>query len=1000
MESIIKDFIKEKIRVSKDKLLSNYEKTICDIRSYYIDNCEYKKGYNLPKENAPWREFPEGTRLSGYDNHFWFKFTIEPREEMEEHDLILSIKTGKEGQWDATNPQFMLYLNGKLVQAFDTNHTWYPLQWNTRYEVLVYAYGGMIAGGCNFDFCPSLKARCRAAYNLYFDLLVPFEVLCELDSRSYEYIQLRNELDKALMLVDFRKIGSRENIESYRAASEYLKTNLYEKFANPDAPLVWCIGHTHIDVAWKWTVEQTKEKAERSFSTVLSLMERYPEYKFMTSQPQLLQFIKDYNPEMYEEIKAKVKEGKFELEGAMWLEADCNLASGEGLVRQILHGKKFLKEEFDVDSKILWLPDVFGYSGALPQILKKSGVDKFFTTKLYWNESNQIPNDTFIWQGIDGSEVFTSLIPSYVMKMSAWSMRNEWQAYKNKSFSMNVIATVGFGDGGGGTTAEMIEYGKRLKNGLPGMPRVEWRRAGDFLEELEKDFKKNTALLKNTPKWSGELYLEMHRGTYTSIAKNKRNNRKSEFLYQSAEALSAFDAVLLGGKYERDTFDKNWKTILLDQFHDILPGSSIREVYEDTDRDYAVVLSEGRRIANEKLANISAKINTDGGILVYNPSPFAASDLVELDGTYYYAENIPSHGYKVIPRNEHKTDVRISDHCLENELIKVKFDEKYQLVSVFDKEEDREILAAGAVGNRLETYEDMPRAYDAWEITNYYKQKMWICDDVSAVEENSTGFKVTRKYGDSTISQDISLRPFSKRIDFTTKVDWKEDHILLRAAFPLDIHASNATYDIQFGSIERPTHKNTSWDAAKFEVCAHKWTDLSESGYGVSIINDCKYGHSCDENILSISLLKSASDPYPEADRHVHEFTYSLYPHNGDFREGGTVKESYLLNMPLEVMAQPKTNGLLPEEFSFISCENENISLETVKMAEDENALVVRLFDTFNKKTKAKLNVGFDFNDVYLCDLMENNEKKLSYDGRSVVVPVGNFEIVTLKFII
>ncbi len=1000
MEFKINDFIKEKIRVGRDEILSTCEKKLFDIHPYYIDNCEYKKGYYLPSSDAPWREFPAGTRLCGYDNHYWFKFIIEPQQNIEGYELILNVKTGKEGQWDATNPQCMLYLDGKLSQAFDTNHTWFPLEWGKKYEVLIYVYGGIIAGGCDFDFLPYLSARCKAAYDLYFDIAVPYEVLEELSPSSYEYIQIRDEVDKALMLVDFRDIGSLENIESYKAASEYLKINLYEKFASPDAPLVWCIGHTHIDVAWRWTVEQTKEKAERSFSTILSLMERYPEYKFMTSQPQLLQFIKDNNPEMYEKIKERVKEGRFELEGAMWLEADCNLASGEGLVRQILHGKRFLRDEFGVESKILWLPDVFGYSGALPQILKKSGVDKFFTTKLYWNETNQIPNDTFIWQGIDGSEVFASLIPSYVMRLSAWAMRNEWQAYKNKSLSKNVIATVGFGDGGGGTTAEMIEFGKRLSKGLPGMPRVEWRRAGEFFDALEADFKKNTALLKNTPKWSGELYLEMHRGTYTSIAKNKKNNRKSEFLYQSAETLSALDATLLGGKYERDTFDRNWKIILLDQFHDILPGSSIREVYEDTDKDYALVLSEGRRIFDEKLASISANINTEGGILVYNPSPYMQSDLVELDGRIYFAKNIPSHGYRVIPKNEYKMDVKVSDRCLENELIKVTFDDKYQILSIYDKEEDREVMAKGAVGNRLEAYEDIPRAYDAWEITNYYKQKMWICDDVSEVETTANGFRITRKYGKSTIFQDISIHPGSKRIDFVSKVDWKEDHILLRAAFPLDIHSSNATYDIQFGNIERPTHKNTSWDAAKFEVCAHKWGDLSENGYGVSILNDCKYGYSCDENVLSISLLKSATDPYPEADRHIHEFTYSLYPHSGDFREGGTVKESYLLNMPLEVMAQPKNSGMLPEEYSFISCENQNISPETVKMAEDEDAIIVRLFDTFNRKSKARINTGFDFKEVYLCDLMEKNEKKLVSEGRSVILPVGNFEIVTLKFII
>lgn len=989
------DFIKEKIKVSLEKLKELCEEKLYDIEYEYCYLSGYKKSNIFPGEDAGWKKAEEGHRFFGVDEHYWIRFDLPPCDADNKKELLFSLKTGREGQWDARNPQGLVFLNGKAIQALDVNHTWLPLEKNTAYEVYIYFYTGLEGG--YFDFMPSVILRDKPTYGLYWDIKVPYDSMLALGEKSYDYIKIRDVLDKALMKMDFRDFYSENYYSSVQDAYEYLKEELYTKLAGGNGADVCCIGHTHIDVAWLWTVAQTREKAERSFSTVLNLMKHYPEYKFMSSQPQLYQYVKEANPEMYEEISERVKEGRWEVEGAMWLEADCNLISGESMVRQILFGKRFMKNEFNAESRILWLPDVFGYSAALPQILKKSGVDRFFTSKISWNETNSMPHDTFIWKGIDGTEIFTSFINSYVGSTNPDYILDIWNKYKDKSLTTHILATVGYGDGGGGTTPEMIEIQKRLNHGIPGMPKTVFKKAGEFFDLIEKDFEKNTKELRYMPKWDGELYLETHRGTYTSIGKNKKNNRKSELLYQEAETLSVADMLLCGGKYESETINKNWTNILLNQFHDILPGSSIKEVYDVTDAEYEKILRVGREIADKSLDNIRNNIKTDGGIFVYNPSPYMLSDFVETEGKLYYAENVPAHGYSVIKSEPADFGVTVTDKTIENDVIRITFDDKYQLSSVFDKEENREVLSLGETANRLEVYEDYPREYDAWEITSYYKQKMWALDNVSEVRKTPNGVYIKRLYGKSVVWQEISLKKGSKRIDFKTKVDWHEDHVLLKAVFPVDIRTTRATYDIQFGNVERPTIRNNSWEEAKFEVCAHKWGDISEADYGVSLLNDCKYGYSAEENVITLSLLKCATYPNPDADRGISEFTYSLFPHKGDWREGGTVQEAYKLNMPLEAGKIEAHSGSLPENFSLCCCEDDNITVETLKKAEDDSSVIVRLYECYNKKTDATIRFGFDFKKAYLCNLLEENISELPTDGKSVKVPVKNYEIISLR---
>ena len=575
---------------------------------------------------------------------------------------------------------------------------------------------------------------------------------------------------------------------------------------------------------------------------------------------------------------------------------------------------------------------------------------------------------------------------------------------QQKELTNEALNTFGFGDGGGGPTNEMLENGRRLAYGIGGLPTVTYEFAGSFLDRLER----NSRATEKLPRWVGELYLEYHRGTYTSNAKNKKNNRRCEFLYTNAETLSVIDGILLNGAYPREQLLYGWERIMLCQFHDVLPGSSIKPVYDDTDIIYADVMKRGKQICDGVHNKIAGAIAPRGDdVLVYNQNGFCASGVVMYDGEMMYAENVPSKGYALVSlmRGHAGAAADINAKVMENDFIRVRFAPDWSISELYDKSAHREVLCGA--GNRLAAYEDFPRAYDAWEITNYYKEKSNDVNDVTAVSiidcGACVGFEVTRRYLDSEIIQRITITPYDKKIDFKTKIDWHNRHMLLKAHFPVAVNASEATYEIQYGHVKRPTHENTSWDAAKFEVCAHKYADISEHGYGFSIINDCKYGHSCVGTELSLTLLKCATNPNPEADQGVHEFTYSIIPHEGDFREAGIVQAAYLLNNPL-IAATPRGtagNTALTPEYSLISADRDNIIIEVVKRAEDvDNAVIVRLYDAYNMRSSVTLTAGFDFERVMTADMEENDILPLTADHGRVTIDVAPFEIVTLKYYI
>lgn len=1011
------DFIKDKIEVLTDKLKQLSRQSVGSVGVIEYVPCEYKQG-NTPPETG-WTPFEKGMRVFGKDRHYWFRASFSTPSAQPGKRLCLQIYTGYDDCWDAMNPQGIVYLNGKMIQGVDSNHTDVELEPDTNYLMYVYFYVGMLEGGhglqTSSEFLAELVTVDEQIERTFYDLRVPLDACRLLNENSEDYVESMRILEQAAnLLVMWPEYGERFYC-SLEECSDFLKREFYEGICGHSRAVVECIGHTHIDVGFYWTVAQTREKVQRSFSTVLELMRRYPEYKFTSSQPQLYRFLKEEAPQVYEEIKQRVKEGRWEVEGGMWLEADCNLISGESMVRQFLYGKRFMKEEFGVDSKILWLPDVFGYSAAMPQVLKGCGIDYFVTTKISWSEFNKMPYDTFMWEGIDGTEIFTNFITvqdlpengepdnfcNYVGEITPSMTLGTWKRYQHKEYNNQVVLTYGYGDGGGGPTRWMLENQRRLEYGLPGFPKTHMNTAKAWLKAAEKNFNKNTYALRRTPKWSGELYLELHRGTYTSNAKNKRNNRKSEFLMQMAEGLSAIHSRMLGGKYPYQKLDAQWEIILRNQFHDILPGSAIYEVYEVCDREYAKIKEEGEAIVREKLEALSENITSDGGVFVYNPLGFSRSGIIMAEGKTYETEKIPAFGWKVIKPYKKEKRVHVSGNTIENDHYILKLDKEGRIESLLDKRFNRQVFKTGQYGNEIQVFEDYPKKYDAWEISNYYKQKMWLMDGeitMKPVEDGDrAGIHMKRQYQHSCWNQTIWLYNASPRIDFETHVDWHEEHQLVKANFPFDIHANEATYEIQYGNLKRATHENTSWDEAKFEVCAQKWADISEDGYGVSLLNDCKYGHSAEGSSLSLTLLKCATDPNIHADQGEHRFTYSLLPHGGGWRDGDTVRQAYDLNQPLLSCAVSQNKGCLPESFSMVSCDCPNVIIDTVKQAEDGNGLIIRLYEAYDRRSEAVISFGMDVKKVSRCDLLENKIQDLKAEGNQVQIPVKNYEIVTLK---
>ena len=994
-----------------------------------------------PADVAGWRPIDVGDRWGGADENAWFHAEARvPASWIERlsdnHAVVLRWLLGVGREDNFGWPEGLLYVRGRLQQGINRHHPDVLLRdedvraGHIAFDVR--AWSGMLASDHRIEYAEIalLDRRVEALYTL---LAEGADVVDALPADGALAPALAAALYDAYDAVRLQEVETADFERQVEHALTALRTRLAELRARYDAsarPVVTAIGHGHLDVAWLWQTRHTREKAARTFGIATALMDRYPEYVFLHTTPQVFAWLEADYPELFTRVRERVSEGRFEAGGAMWLESDCNLVSGESLVRQIVYGQRYLRETFGREYDALWLPDAFGYTAALPQILLRAGIPLFMTTKMSWSDTNRIPADTFRWRGLDGSEILAHFIttPSlslnplfakmdtYNGAMSVAAMMGLWERYRQKDMNEEVLLSYGYGDGGAGPTRQHLEAARALRE-LPGLPELRLGRADEYFHRLRERVWHNPSL----PTWDGELYLEYHRGTYTTQAELKRAHRQNEARLLLAEALDAWQWMLMPGatRDRRHALDDAWRTLLLHEFHDILPGSSIGPVYADARIAMSELAEMLEALIAEAASAIAAHITGVGASqVVLNPSPCTQAGLLEApmpahgeryvaqyeggeqvaldaqatirgDGVLLEAPEVPGRTMLAIrtmhsdASPEHRRHVsepaRAGDRWLENAFFRLEFDGRGDIRSFVDKriESGRELVAPGQAFNRLQAFDDRPANFDAWDIDQGYEAKpLPVSDSEIVVEETGplrATLRVIRTVGASTITQRVSLYRRTPRVDFRTTLDWHEQHVLLKAAFPLDLRSRTATSSVQFGAVERSTHRNTSWDAAQFETVAHQWVDLSEGNYGVSLLNDGRYGHDVRDNVIRISLLRSPTRPDPHADQGEHEVTYSLYPHSGDWRTGGTVEAAYAVNRPLRLV--PANGGLPPagggDKAWLVRAAPMGVVVESVKRAADGDGVMVRVYESRGNRCSARLEFAGPATSIVECDLLE-----------------------------
>jgi len=879
----------------------------------------------------------------------------------------------------------LAWKDGRPWRGIDPNHRWLPIE-GADVDFYIEAAANPLTFFAGPEPAPSMIALREEP--------APAFVLrqAELMIQDRHIRDLTLDLKVLVELLEALPDGQRRT-EVQRALDQFAQTAdpdvLKEALARPSTSkhLVHAVGHAHIDTAWLWPLRETRRKCARSFSTQLALMDEYPDYRFACSQPAQYEWMKESYPTIFEGIRKKVASGQWEPVGSMWVEPDCNLPSGEALARQLLYGKRYFMKEFGCETKQVWLPDVFGYPASLPQLIALSGGNSFLTQKLSWNETNKPAHNTFMWEGIDGTRIFTHFPPAdtYNGDFSATELVRSAARFKDHARSSMSLYLFGWGDGGGGPEPDMIESAHRLLD-LSGAPRVELSSAAGFFEAAAAEAHDLTT-------WVGELYFELHRGTYTTQAKTKLLNRRAEQALREAETWS----IATGAVYPAAELEAAWKLLLVSQFHDILPGSSIDWVYEDAERDLAGVIETAAGITSGAHAKIA---NTGEGLVAFNVNSHPRREVVEVGDELVVAE-APACGWAAQPSQSAAPEqpVVVSDGLMENGLLRVSWDDHGLLTSIWDKQANREVLAAGARGNLLQLHRDNPAQWDAWDIDIDYMK-----DPVDLIELSSRAIEIpgglrgavrfNREFGSSTLTQRMVLDAGSRVLRFECDVDWHEDHKLLKVAFPVAVHSARATYEIQFGHVERSTHANTSWDQARFEVCGHRWADLGEAGYGVALLNDCKYGYDIHGSVIRLSLLRAPTHPDPTADRGQHRFMYALMPHPRDFREAGVIAAAEDLNAPLRIVRGNLTEG---ERRSLVEVDSPQVVVEAIKRAEDSDATIVRLYESWGGRCTARLRTTLPASRAFLCDLLEREREELKVSDGVIELELAPFKILTLK---
>lgn len=951
-------------------------------------------------------DMPTGTAWGAQWEYGWFKTQVNLPDEAKGRRIALRLNAGGES---------LVWINGRVEGSVGWAHKEITLTRSgvpgEAFDVVLEAYAGHGRITCGdgpnpwgYETVPVAPAKQtqvgESTFGVWmeevYQLAIDFSTLFELRGRVDPLSLRASEIDEGLMdvtkLVDF-ELPEIEFLETVQVGRARLKTLLDCKNGST-MPTLYGFGHAHIDVAWLWPWAETERKIARTAINQLALFDEYPEYKFLQSQPHLYWMLKQDYPELYERFKAAVKTGKVIPDGAMWVEADTNVTGGESLIRQVITARRFFKDEFDFESSVLWLPDVFGYSGALPQILAGCKVEGFTTQKITWayGGGDPFPYNTFWWEGIDGTAIPAHIFTDYNSQTRPNAIMDRWNTRLQKNGINSLIFAFGWGDGGGGPTRDHTEFLRRCSD-LEGLPKVKMASPSEFFADLKE---------KGLPKerYVGELYFQAHRGTYTSQAKTKKGNRRSEFALHEAELWASAARTLNGYPFSAKTLELTWRKLLLNQFHDILPGSSIHRVYEEAELKFSEVINEARSIA-EKAAQTFVKENA--GVTVFNSLSWPRHVLVDTPSGQAEVD-VPAFGWKSVKEATafHKGESAVTasvmengDFRLENDLICATFNSQGEIISLMDKVTNREQMAAA--GNHFCMYKDTPDIFDAWDLNSMTEDLPVALNEPGEIVIVQSGpleasLRLTRQLHQSKLVQTISLRRGSRRLDFATGIDWQESHKLLKVNFPVTIHAEEAIHEIQFGHLRRPTHKSRPYDADRFEVSNHKWSALAEENRGVAVLNDCKYGLSVRGNSINLTLLKSALAPDMTADKGFQTFTYSLFTWNGSFGDCDVVKEAYELNTPVMVVPGDAGEGWL------FFLDAANIVIETVKPAEDGTQdVIVRMYEAKRSSTRCTLTTSLPVKAVAQTNLVEDERIALGFQDGKVELDFRPFEIKTLR---
>ncbi|MEU6031262.1 glycoside hydrolase family 38 C-terminal domain-containing protein [Streptomyces tauricus] len=818
----------------------------------------------------------------------------------------------------------------------------------------------------------------ETVWQLVIDLEVLGELMAELPVESARRWDILRAVERALDAVDLQNVGA-----TAAAARAQLEAVLAAP-AVPSAHRISAVGHAHIDSAWLWPLRETVRKVARTTSNMTALLEDEPDFVFAMSQAQQWAWVKEHRPEVWTRVKKAVADGRFVPTGGMWVESDTNMPGSEAMARQFVHGKRFFIDEFGVDNDEAWLPDTFGFAAGLPQIIKAAGSKWLLTQKISWSQTNKFPHHTFQWEGIDGTRIFTHFPPvdTYNCSMKGSEIAHAANNFKDKGVARHSLAPTGWGDGGGGTTREMVAKAARLRD-LEGSATVVWEAPEKFFEKAEAEY-------PNAPVWVGELYLELHRATLTSQAKTKQGNRRSEHLLREAELWAATAAVRTKFAYPHEELDRLWKTVLLHQFHDILPGSSIAWVHREARKTYEAVAEELNGIID---AAQRALVGEGTTTLAFNSAPHTR------DGVPAGGARTPAVGGEctLVPRTD-------GGFVLDNGCLRIEIDERGLVVSAFDLAADRETLAPGEAANLLQIHPDFPNMWDAWDVDEFYRNT--VTDLVEADEvapgDDGVSVRIVRSFGASEVTQVLSLAPGEWRLDIATEVDWHETEKFLKMAFPLDVHAERYASETQFGHFFRPTHTNTSWEAAKFEACNHRFVHMEEPGWGVAVVNDSTYGHDVTRTVredggttttVRVSLLRAPRFPDPETDQGVHRFRHALVP---GAAIGDAVREGWRINLP-----QRKVAGGASEVAPLVTVAQDAVVVTALKLADDGSGdVVVRFHESRGGRSQATLTAGFDVESVTVTDLLERPLPAAAgpeRDGNRLTLKLRPFELVTLR---